>query len=235
MSTLSEELTLPEQLLLLSLDDRGKIKTPKLTQVGLVSAAMLELALRKKVQINKYQSIVLIDKKTDNEYLKKVMDLFFNENRMSKGLSAYISKYGRGSNKNFLKQMTFESLVDKGICTEGKGVYPVQDSARKEELKKEINQAIDSDENTDPKRAILIKLVKKCELTNAIYKSTNNKDLATAKGKISEMLIDFDQLPMDVGPNIKSLLETTSKTYRDMDSRMDIFSGFWLAGAFSGR
>lgn len=71
MSALSEELTLPEQLLLLSLnDDKGKIINPTLTQVGLVSAAMLQLALDKKVTINNHQTLVLINKETDNEYLK---------------------------------------------------------------------------------------------------------------------------------------------------------------------
>lgn len=244
MSTLAKELSLSEKLVLLSLDDeKGKLKKPTYTQLGLKSTLMMQLVLDKKVKINEDNKLVFInndDPYPDNEYLHKATALYYNEG--NSGLwdkLGYVKEdtYDLKSKRSCLKQMTFESLVKKQICTEGKGVYPVQNLGKKvkDELKMEIKQAIlNSDRNIDPSLAILCKLVKLCDLTNAIFSYKTDREIKEANTKIDEMEIDYNQLPMDVKHSIKSLLEATNKTFKNDKMVKKAVMLAAVAGANSG-
>jgi hypothetical protein len=185
-------LTLPEQLLLLAMDDKkGTILRAAVIPIrfGLAGAAIMELALREKVKISDKKLDLVNDSYTGDNLLDEVINQFKNTNK-SKSASDWIIVL---ANKENIQKLTVDSLVNKGIfeAEEHKtlGVfnsthYPMKDSGEELGIKEKIRRVVLYNNEPDTRVAVLIGLVNTCGLTNEIFSKDERKE---AKNRIKEI------------------------------------------------
>jgi golgi phosphoprotein 3 len=220
MSTLSE-LTLPEQFLLLALDDKkGTINngTVKLTQYGLVGAAIVELSFSEKVKIQNGKLALVDNSYTDNIFLNKVIDGLKNSKKSMK-TQQWIALLGNEDAIN----STADSLVNKGILTAKKQkylglfnitVYPMRNSAEKLGLISKIRGVILYNNKTEPKSAALIELVNKCGLTKKLF---SKEERIKAKSRIKQIkIVKEDLTSKTVADNVTALQGTIDSTLKNL-------------------
>lgn len=185
-------LTLPEQLLLLAMDDKkGAILRAAVIPIrfGLAGAAIMELALREKVEIRDEKLDLVNDSHTGDNLLDEIITQFKNTNK-SKSASDWVIAL---ANKENIQKLTVDSLVNKGIfeAEEHKtfGVfnstrYPMKDSGEKLRIKEKIRRVVLHNDEPDTKVAVLVGLVNTCGLTNEIFSKDERK---AAKNRIKEI------------------------------------------------
>lgn len=185
-------LTLPEQLLLLAMDDKkGTILTAAVIpiQFGLAGAAIMELALRGNVEIRDKKLDVTNDSYTGDNLLDGVINQFKSTNKR-KSVSDWIIAL---ADKDNIQKLTVKSLVNKGIleAEEHKTLgifksthYPMKDSGQELEIKEKIRRVVLYNDKMDTKVVVLIGLVNTCGLTSEIFSKDERK---RAKSRIKEI------------------------------------------------
>ncbi|GGY51910.1 GOLPH3/VPS74 family protein [Parvularcula lutaonensis] len=164
-----DKLNLPEELLLLILDDDTGRERASLVSYLSAGAALAEFALEERVAVtgeDRKQRYELVDpSRPDHPYLAAVLDVM-NDRGFSKSPQSLVSAVG---GKGRLLEHLRSALVDKGILRRERKkalglfsytVYPLADRAAEEAVKARIKMTITSEGEVSPRDAVLITLVK---------------------------------------------------------------------------
>lgn len=238
MSTLSE-LTLPEQFLLLALDDKkGTIRNgaAKLTQHGLVGAAILELALREKVEISNGKLALVNNSYTGDKFLDKVIDNLKNAKTNMK-VKEWIILIGVIEDTI---SFTAEGLVNKRKLMAKKrkifGLFSITDysglnSGAKLGIIGKIRGVVLYNNKPETKLAALIGLVNKCGLNNQIF---SKEERIKAKSKIKKIkIVDNDLTSKAVADNVTELQEMIDSTLKNLQYKHTIRYLIGMLGIFA--
>ena len=186
-------ITLPEQLLLLALhDEKGTILSTAATSIryGLSGAVLMELALRKKVEIHNKKIVLVDDSYTGDNVLDEAIALIKNLGK-DKNAEYWVNKL---SSKIKIQEVMLKRLVDKGIlkAEEHKILwifdsphYPMKDSGEESEIRERIRRVVLHKDIAETRMLVLIGLVNACRITNEIFSKEERKD---AKKRIKEII-----------------------------------------------
>jgi hypothetical protein len=222
MSTLSE-LTLPEQFLLLALDDKKGTThygygAVTLTRYGLVGAAIIELVLREKVEIRNGKLALMNNSYTGDKFLDEVID-GLKSSKKNMRAQHWMTFMGNEETIRF----TAESLVNKGILTVKKQKYlglfnitnyPRRNSAEKLGLIGKIRGVVLYNNKPETKLAALIGLINKCGLTKQIL---SKEERIKAKSRIKKIkIVDEDSTSKAVADNVTALQGMIDSAFKNL-------------------
>lgn len=202
-------LTLPEQLLLISLhDEKGIILSTASISIryGLAGAVIMELALREKLEIRDKKLFLINDSYTGDNVLDEAMSQIKIVDK-AKNAGYWINKL---SSKIKIQELLLIRLVEKGILKleEHKVLwifdsphYPMQDSGEESEIREKIRRIVLQKDIADTRIAVLIGLVNACRLTNEIFSKDERKE---AKTRIKE-IIENDIIAKSVADTVVAI------------------------------
>lgn len=202
-------LTLPEQLLLISLhDEKGIILSTASISIryGLAGAVIMELALREKLEIRDKKLFLINDSYTGDNVLDEAMSQIKIVDK-AKNAGYWINKL---SSKIKIQELLLIRLVEKGILKleEHKVLwifdsphYPMQDSGEESEIREKIRRIVLQKDIVDTRIAVLIGLVNACRLTNEIFSKDERKE---AKTRIKE-IIENDIIAKSVADTVVAI------------------------------
>jgi golgi phosphoprotein 3 len=177
-------LTIPEELLLLSLDDKkGKIVSgvSGFLIYGLTGGILLELSMHEKLLIEKKAVTVIDETATGDEILDEALALMWNSKK-NKGPVYWVQKLNSKMKK--LKERLLLRLVDNGNlrADEFKYLwilryrrYPAVDLGDKTEIVNKLKNTVINQETPDSGTLALISLVKACGLIKTIFDKPDRK------------------------------------------------------------
>ncbi|ATW27940.1 GOLPH3/VPS74 family protein [Candidatus Formimonas warabiya] len=186
-------LILPELLLLIALhDEKGTILSPAATSInyGLAGAVIMELALRKKVELRDKKITVVDDSSTGDSVLDQALYNMKSQGK-SKKPGYWVNKL---SGQMTIKDFMTDRLVEKGIIRveEHKILwifdsprYPMKDPLEEREIREQIRKIVLHGDSAEPRTAVLIGLVNACRLTNEIFSKEERKE---AQIRIKEII-----------------------------------------------
>jgi Golgi phosphoprotein 3 len=192
----SKQLFLHEEIMLLALkDESGTIASGTSYQFALAGAALAELLLNKRIQVEtvkkkKYAQLVdtapLGDPVLD-ECLGKVVDA-----KKRQQLQTWVSRFSGLKN---LKNRVAQSLVRRGILRADEDkvlllftrkIFPEVNPEPERKLIKRLREAIFSDkENIDPRTVVLLSIAKSADLLKVVF---DKKALKDRKGRIEQVV-----------------------------------------------
>jgi hypothetical protein len=187
-------LTLPEELLLLAIqDEKGSLVTSSSFAInyGIAGAILLELAFEDYIEYKEKRIVVrkraYKENSVFNEALKHIKEL-----PKEKNARYWISRLTAKIKK--LRKRILDQLVDKKILYKNERkvlwiftstTYPIKDSTPKSEIKTKIREAILHGKKHDDRTIALIALVNACGFINQIFTKGERK---LAKIKIEEIM-----------------------------------------------
>ncbi len=188
-------LILPELLLLIALnDEKGTIISSASMTInyGLAGAVIMELALRKRVELRDKKIIVIDDSLTGDSVLDEAL-LNIKNQRKSRDAGYWVNKL---SSKIKIKDLMIDRLVEKRIVRKEEHKilwifdsfrYPMKDSIEEHEIKEKIRKIVLHKDiaETETRVAVLIGLINACRLTNEIFSKEERKE---ADKRIREMI-----------------------------------------------
>ena len=168
-----------EEIVLLQLDERGRLIELPLSaaDVVLAGAALMELALRNKVDTDINRFFVVDQEPTGDEILRR------RAGRRSSGpagratltTSAAIEQITLNARR--YRDIALKRLVEKGVLREEEGRflwvfhtrrYPVIDDTEQREVRARLRQLILTDEIPDPRDVVLLCLIDACGLLGLV-------------------------------------------------------------------
>lgn len=190
--------TLPEQLLLIALDDvSGKMKPTVSSYIhyGLAGAILMELTMRECL-VFKNKNIVVLNKTDAGDKLLNDALQYIQSKRKAKGfnlthllfsLSTYLNR-----NKKYLAYM--DRLVEQGILRKEQktgmffktNIYPATNTKTEYEIREKVKQVVlSNDDNCDDKTVALISLIKACRLDRLVF---TKEEYKSAKRLMKHMI-----------------------------------------------
>lgn len=185
--------TIAEALILLGTDDeKGTANTSSSLDYGLSGAVLAELALEEKVELVDDKVTVIDDSLTDVSYFDTVIKEI-NDSKRKKKMDHWINHFA--NNKDAVKTPIYLSLVDKGILKEEEktslfiftsNVYPTINEKPENQIRNHVNDVVFKGMSPDPKIAMLLSLIKACDLVNDVFGKENKKEANKRLDKIVE-------------------------------------------------
>ena len=165
-----------EEIVLLQLDERGKlIELPmSAADVVLAGAALMELALRNKVDTDINRFFVVDREPTGDEILDDALGALAAAGSDAT-TSAAIERITL--NAHNYRDIALKRLVEKGVLREEEGRflwvfhtrrYPVIDDTEQREVRARLRQLILTDEIPDPRDVVLLCLIDACGLLGLV-------------------------------------------------------------------
>lgn len=166
-----------EEIVLLQLDDKeGKFVDLPLSaaEIVLAGAALMELALRNRIDTDLEQLVVVDKKPTGDDILDDVLRQLAEAGPSFDTVDA-IERIT--SNAEQYREAAVRRLVDKGILREENGRflwmfqtrrYPVIDDSEQREVQARLRQLLLSDEIPDPRDVVLVCLIEACNLLGLV-------------------------------------------------------------------
>ncbi|MGE0260433.1 MAG: GPP34 family phosphoprotein [Alphaproteobacteria bacterium] len=165
-----------EEIVLLQLDEHGKLVELPLSaaDVVLAGAALMELALRSKVDTDLNRFFVVDREPTGDEILDDALSALVsdgNEATTSAAIELIALNAGR------YRDVALKRLVEKGVLREEEGRflwvfhtrrYPVIDDTEQREVRTRLRQLILTDEIPDPRDVVLLCLIDACGLLGLV-------------------------------------------------------------------
>ena len=175
-----------EEIVLLQLDERGKLIELPLSaaDVVLAGAALMELALRNKVDTDPNRFYVVDQEPTGDEILDDALAALTEAGsvraspaieRINFTTSAAIERITLNANR--YRDIALRRLVGKGVFREEEGRflwvfhtrrYPVIDDTEQREVRERLRQLILTDEIPDPRDVVLLCLIDACGLLGLV-------------------------------------------------------------------
>jgi golgi phosphoprotein 3 len=176
-----------EEIVLLQLDERGRLIELPLSaaDVVLAGAALMELALRNKVDTDVNRFFVVDREPTGDEILDDALGALIEEGgnslaspaieRISLTTSAAIERITLNARR--YRDIALRRLVEKGVLREEEGRflwvfhtrrYPVIDDTEQREVRARLRQLILTDEIPDPRDVVLLCLIDACGLLGLV-------------------------------------------------------------------
>jgi Golgi phosphoprotein 3 len=165
-----------EEIVLLQLDERGKLVELPMSaaDVVLAGAALMELALRNKVDTDVNRFFVLDREPTGDEILDDALGALATAGSDAT-TSAAIERIT--SNAHSYRDIALKRLVEKGVLREEEGRflwvfhtrrYPVIDDTEQREVRARLRQLTLTDEIPDPRDIVLLCLIDACRLLGLV-------------------------------------------------------------------
>ena len=165
-----------EEIVLLQLDERGKLVELPLSaaDVVLAGAALMELALRNKVDTDINRFFVVDREPTGDEILDDALGALAAAGSDAT-TSAAIERITL--NAHSYRDIALKRLVEKGVLREEEGRflwvfhtrrYPVIDDTEQREVRARLRQLILTDEIPDPRDVVLLCLIDACGLLGLV-------------------------------------------------------------------
>lgn len=172
----SNQLTLPEELLLITLDDNsGKLfasAKPYAIDIAIAASLIMELTLNGRIDTDSEKLFVISSEPTGNQILDDTL-AEINAEKASLPTSAWITRIGqKGEN---LIQLITQSLVDRGVLKSVEKrllwvfktrVYPPASGIEEREVRARVMQLINSDEIPNPRDSLIVGLLQATSLMN---------------------------------------------------------------------
>jgi Golgi phosphoprotein 3 len=176
-----------EEIVLLQLDERGRLIELPLSaaDVVLAGAALMELALRNKVDTDINRFFVVDREPTGDEILDDALGALIEEGgnsltspaieRISLTTSAAIERITVNARR--YRDIALRRLVEKGVLREEEGRflwvfhtrrYPVIDDTEQREVRARLRELILTDEIPDPRDVVLVCLIDACGLLGLV-------------------------------------------------------------------
>lgn len=200
-------LTLPEELLLLSLDEQGNTASACATSLpyGLAGAALLDLRLMGKVQLDEGPVTILDPTPTGEPVLDAVLFAVYGHRKPLTLQKWVMQMTGKVPD---LRGQALSRLIERGILREEEGrilwifpsrKYPEVDGRPEASVVDRIRQAAAQFGQTDDRTRALMGLMKTCGLTGEVFDKSQRK---AVDGLIEAMMADGDT--GDVAKAVKS-------------------------------
>ena len=165
-----------EEIVLLQLDERGKLVELPMSaaDVVLAGAALMELALRNKVDTDINRFFVVDREPTGDEILDDALGALAAAGSDAT-TSAAIERITL--NAHNYRDIALKRLVEKGVLREEEGRflwvfhtrrYPVIDDTEQREVRARLRQLILTDEIPDPRDVVLLCLIDACGLLGLV-------------------------------------------------------------------
>jgi Golgi phosphoprotein 3 len=170
-----DDLTLPEQFLLLCLNDESGRFEECWVDYGLNAAALAELALRGRIRIGEKDRVSVDDPSdTGDDLLARALARLTGGRRPQRVGRCVAGLYrGRPS----ARQAVLQRLIARGILTIQEGrflwvfprtLYPAVDSAPENELRARLREALLGDAPVEQRLAVLIAILQGCDALDRI-------------------------------------------------------------------
>lgn len=189
-------LNLLEKYLLIALDDeKGKFVNDSIyLHYGFAGAILLELAIRKKVEVSG-EKILLKDRSTEKEIaLNKAIVYLTEEGSMkTKDLIGKLSKKA-----SEFKNDTLQRLINKGVLEKredkflwifSKDKYPTSNMLPENRIRQRLNDVVLHDKRPEAQNVMLLSLISVSGLTKEAFRDQSN--LEEIKKKISSLTSDM--------------------------------------------
>ncbi len=165
-----------EEIVLLQLDERGRLIELPLSaaDVVLAGAALMELALRNKVDTDVNRFFVVDREPTGDEILDDALNMLVAAGSDAT-TSAAIERITL--NARSYRDIALKRLVERGVLREEEGRflwvfhtrrYPVIDDTEQREVRARLRQLILTDEIPDPRDVVLLCLIDACGLLGLV-------------------------------------------------------------------
>ena len=165
-----------EEIVLLQLDERGKLVELPMSaaDVVLAGAALMELALRNKVDTDVNRFFVVDREPTGDEILDDALNTLVAAGSDAT-TSAAIERITL--NARSYRDIALKRLVERGVLREEEGRflwvfhtrrYPVIDDTEQREVRARLRQLILTDEIPDPRDVVLLCLIDACGLLGLV-------------------------------------------------------------------
>ncbi|WP_347861960.1 GPP34 family phosphoprotein [Salimicrobium sp. PL1-032A] len=170
--------TIAEELLLLGLHDKKGNVVARATNTldfGLAGAFIGELALKERITGDGKKLIVIDTTPVEDPYLDEIFQEIKNSGKERK-IKTWVEKLGRRM-KHKRKGMTVR-MAERGVLKEKKNeflfafkwkTYPTQDASYEEEIRKNLAEALESEETPEPRTLILLSLIDACDLVKEVF------------------------------------------------------------------
>lgn len=172
----SNQLTLAEELLLITLDDSsGKLFSsakPFAIDIAIAASLIMELTLNGRIDTDSEKLFVISNAPTGNQILDDTL-AEINAEKTSLPTSAWISRIGKKGES--LNQLIIKSLVDRGVLKSVEKrllwvfktrVYPPASGIEEREVRARVMQLINSDEIPNPRDSLIVGLLQATSLMN---------------------------------------------------------------------
>jgi golgi phosphoprotein 3 len=182
-----------DEILLLQLDDsQGKFVNLPMSAADVViaGAALMELALRNRVDCDLERLILVDAAATGDDILDDVLKRF-GETGGELGAGAALERLGVNGEK--YREMALRRLVAKGVLREEDGRflwvfrthrYPVVDDSEQREVRARLRQLLLTDEIPDPRDVVLICLIDACGLLGLVL---SPGEIAQTKTRVAQL------------------------------------------------
>lgn len=200
--------TIAEALILLGTDDdKGTAVSSASLNYGLVGSILAELAMTESIELKDGKVAVTDDSLTDVSYFNTVLNEI-KEDHKERTVEYWISHFA--GNTKAINDPVYLSLVDKGILKEedktyffffNTNVYPTVDERPEQEIRNHVNDVVFNNAETDAEIAMLLSLIKTCDLIEEVFGKGRKKE---AEKKLIE-IIDNNEYGKAVNQTVKDM------------------------------
>lgn len=186
--------TIAEALILLGTDDdKGTAVSSASSSLnyGLVGSILSELTMTGRIELKEGKVVIADDTLTEVSYFNTVIDEI-KEDHKERTVEHWINHFA--SKTKAINDPVYLSLVDKGILKEedktyffffNTNVYPTVDERPEQEIRKHVNDVVFNNAEPDPEIAMLLSLIKTCDLTAEVFGKERKK---AAEKKLIELI-----------------------------------------------
>ena len=200
---------LPEQLLLLALNEKGTV-VPSASMAlpfGLAGAVLTELTLQGKVRQEKGKLIVVDPTPTDDDILDEALHLIRRRDRQ-KPPRFWVSKLSRSIGR--LKRRLLDRLIDAGILERQErrvlwvftvNRYFARDEQVESGVRRRLRSAVIEGVEPDLETIVLASLVSACGLVNEVFAPAERKQAA----KRIRLIVDSEPIGKAVADSVAAI------------------------------
>ena len=200
--------TIAEALILLGTDDdKDTAVSSASLNYGLVGSILAELAMTESIELKDGKVAVTDNSLTDVSYFNTVLNEI-KEDHKGRTVEYWISHFA--GNTKAINDPVYLSLVDKGILKEedktyffffNTNVYPTVDERPEQEIRNHVNDVVFNNAETDAEIAMLLSLIKTCDLTEEVFGKERKKE---AEKKLVE-IIETNEYDKAVSQTVKDM------------------------------
>lgn len=210
-------LTVPEEFLLLSHDEKSGsfVAMPDLLwNVALAGAALMDLALRNRIDTDLKQLIIVDKSPTGEKDLDLVLSRLTQDDK-ARTTVEWLDQLRRDGPEIY--DLAVARLIERGILRKQEGRflwvfstrrYPLIEGKELQEVKLRIATLLLSDELPDPRDVVIIALAQSCGLLNRVFSAT---ELKTMQPRI-EQLAKLDLVGQAMRTTMEELQAALSTT-----------------------
>ncbi|ASN04805.1 GOLPH3/VPS74 family protein [Virgibacillus necropolis] len=185
--------TIAEELLLLAMDDeKGTVvfSASESLNYGLAGAVLAELTILERIELDDKKVVVINEEETGVMFLDSVLTEIKQSNK-SRKVDDWVNRinYKMGQMRNDMIQL----LVEKGVLKEeekkilwffNQNTYPANQEIPEQEIRNRVHASLFGDEKPNARTAMLLSLIKSCNLVDEVFSKDKKKEATRLMDKI---------------------------------------------------